>query len=289
MLAGWVVWLWTIWISLPIVAGSAHWSRQHALDGDDGEGFYNHSASDANPQPSLGRFIPACVFINLKRRTDRLQHIQGELHSANLPCERLEAHDSEVENILPREGCRRSHIDAVTRIKQSGAPYGLVLEDDAAWTKSHDVIWNVLQHVADDIKRHPVILLHCFEKEPLSQSEKPWLWNLGFCHSTAAYIVRADYIDTLLYTWRKPIPGGRSVDWEWKPLQVSDHWAATRPFLIRQARENLPSDLKPQFPLLRWGRPEPGNASHSGSGARTKSPSSDGSQEPKTVVMESEG
>jgi GR25 family glycosyltransferase involved in LPS biosynthesis len=75
--------------------------------------------------------------INLERRPDRLARISADLHRAGLTFEVQVAVDGQLETHEPKFlskgaiGCWKSHVNAMRRLVQAKAPFGLVLEDDA--------------------------------------------------------------------------------------------------------------------------------------------------------------
>lgn len=151
---------------------------------------------------------------------------------------------------MSQEATRRSHWDALTRIEESGAPYGLVMEDDATWLESLDTVKRTLQHVAADIERHPVILLSCNPDGSVMESDKPWLSSVIQCHGATAYIIRRDYIPTLKKAWGQPVEEyWGAIDQTWKDLQIQDNWAVTNPKLTRQRVSYSDNEHK----VMDWG------------------------------------
>jgi hypothetical protein len=79
--------------------------------------------------------------INLKRRPDRLARISAELQKSGLNFEIQVAVDGQLETQEPKFlseflskgaiGCWKSHVNAMRRIVESSASFGLILEDDA--------------------------------------------------------------------------------------------------------------------------------------------------------------
>jgi len=215
--------------------------------------------------------IPHCAYINLARRQDRRKHMESELAKVNLACARLEAVDSEVlkeqpdnrtqlamfhkaghiEDCTGFEASRRSHIAALKQIEDSGAPYGLVLEDDVEWTADAQTLHKVLSQVRSDIKQHPVILLDCCDmnivgvdmaSQPLLS---PGLKSGAGCLCTTAYIIRNDYISVLRSLWESDIvkaPHCNPIDQVWKSLQGKDQWARVDPLLMQQVNTVSDSD-----------------------------------------------
>ena len=78
--------------------------------------------------------------INLERRPDRLARMTAELKKAGLNFEVQVAVDGQLETHEPKflskgaVGCWKSQVNAMRRIVEAKAPFGLVLEDDAVFS-----------------------------------------------------------------------------------------------------------------------------------------------------------
>jgi GR25 family glycosyltransferase involved in LPS biosynthesis len=78
--------------------------------------------------------------INLANRPDRLALISSQLKDAGLSFKNLVAVDGKNLGLeskflsMGEIGCFKSHVNAMRRQSESGAPYSLILEDDAALT-----------------------------------------------------------------------------------------------------------------------------------------------------------
>jgi len=78
--------------------------------------------------------------INLERRPDRLARMSAELHKAGLNFEVQVAVDGQLETHEPKFlskgaiGCWKSQVNAMRRIFEAKAPFGLILEDDAVFS-----------------------------------------------------------------------------------------------------------------------------------------------------------
>jgi len=78
--------------------------------------------------------------INLERRPDRLARMTAELEKAGLNFEVQVAVDGQLETHEPKflskgaVGCWKSQVNAMRRIVEAKAPFGLILEDDAVFS-----------------------------------------------------------------------------------------------------------------------------------------------------------
>mmetsp|Transcript_60352 Transcript_60352/g.168625 ORF Transcript_60352/g.168625 Transcript_60352/m.168625 type:complete len:547 (+) Transcript_60352:52-1692(+) len=183
-----------------------------------------------------------CMYINLPSRSDRRDRIESELHRVGLSCTRVEGVDGNLVGASGREGCRRSHLLALARLHESGAPYGLVLEDDAAWSKPDNVVREMLAKVPEGMRERPVILVSC--NGVGSSTEETWLKQVEDCQTTSAYFVRRDYIPVLQALWEKA-SDDNPIDIAWKSLQRKDRWGMMQPLLVKQAASY--SDIEHRF------------------------------------------
>ena len=75
--------------------------------------------------------------INLAKRTDRLARMTANLHKAGLSFETQVAVDGQAMKTQSKflskgeVGCFKSHVNAMRRQVEAGAPFSLILEDDA--------------------------------------------------------------------------------------------------------------------------------------------------------------
>ena len=101
--------------------------------------------------------------INLERRPDRLARMRAQLEKAGLSFEVQVAVDGQLETHEPKFlskgaiGCWKSHVNAMRRIVESKAPFGLILEDDAVL--SPVVNDRFLSKMTDLMKRNQIDIL----------------------------------------------------------------------------------------------------------------------------------
>ena len=78
--------------------------------------------------------------INLERRPDRLARMSAVLEKAGLNFEVQVAVDGQLETHEPKflskgaVGCWKSQVNAIRRVAEAKAPFGLILEDDAVFS-----------------------------------------------------------------------------------------------------------------------------------------------------------
>jgi GR25 family glycosyltransferase involved in LPS biosynthesis len=101
--------------------------------------------------------------INLERRPDRLARISAQLEKAGFNFEVQVAVDGQLETHEPKFlskgaiGCWKSHVNAMRRIVESSASFGLILEDDAVL--SPDLNDRYLSEMTDLMNRNKIDIL----------------------------------------------------------------------------------------------------------------------------------
>ena len=101
--------------------------------------------------------------INLERRPDRLARMRAQLEKAGLSFEVQVAVDGQLETHEPKFlskgaiGLWKSQVNAMRRIVESKAPFGLILEDDAVF--SPVVNDRFLSEMTDLMKRNQIDIL----------------------------------------------------------------------------------------------------------------------------------
>jgi GR25 family glycosyltransferase involved in LPS biosynthesis len=165
--------------------------------------------------------------INLERRPDRLAQISAELTRAGLSFETQIAVDGQIDSYESEFiskgaiGCSKSHINAMRRIVESKAEFGLILEDDA--TLSTELNQLVLSKMIDLMDRNQLDILQIgfidwlypprklrsgileflidFRKRNGIQDSSGFRFVLGeFRDTTHAYIINARFAKALLDT-----------------------------------------------------------------------------------------
>jgi len=74
--------------------------------------------------------MPPTLYINVKERTDRVEHMEKEFASWPVPIERVDA----VKMSPGWKGCTQSHRKVIQIAKERGYPWVLYLEDDCKLT-----------------------------------------------------------------------------------------------------------------------------------------------------------
>lgn len=82
--------------------------------------------------------IDKFIYINLKRRTDRNEHILKELKKYNLPQEKIERFEA-IEHEKGILGCALSHFEVMKKFRDSGDKVWCIFEDDHYFTEPKEV------------------------------------------------------------------------------------------------------------------------------------------------------
>lgn len=82
--------------------------------------------------------IDKFIYINLKRRTDRNEHILKELKRYNIPQEKIERFEA-IEHEKGMLGCGMSHLEVMKKFRDSGDKVWCIFEDDHYFTQSREV------------------------------------------------------------------------------------------------------------------------------------------------------
>jgi glycosyl transferase family 25 len=175
-------------------------------------------------------FIHKIVFINLDKRTDRLEEIQKELENIKkTKIHRLSA----IEDEIGARGCTKSHIEVMKLALQYKWKNLLVLEDDIMFT-NYDESIKILKKIYKDNPNFDVILLG----GTFAEYDKD-TYKLTSSYSTCSYLVNGHYYKKLLDVWEESLRDWNGdmqyfTDVVWHKLMKRDNWYIVRPNLIVQ-------------------------------------------------------
>ncbi len=166
------------------------------------------------------------IYINLEHRKDRKEQVRYELLQF-IPEENIHRIDA-VKEEKGFIGCTKSHIKALEYAKQFDI--SCILEDDFIWI-GKERVWNILNQLFT--KQYDVYLgvtgcTHIKLGNELIHRVK----NSG-CSS--CYILKKEYIDTLINCFKDSIDKNIALDQNWKLLQEKDKWYATSPSFSSQS------------------------------------------------------
>lgn len=185
-----------------------------------------------------------CYFINLDRRTDRLQWMQEQLPLVGLPVQRFPATAMENGAI----GCSLSHLKLVRRAIEEQWDHLLVLEDDVEFTNPK----RFQKQLAKFLRKHPLsghswdVLLLAGNVIPPVTAVDDTCVRFRFCQTTTAYLVNGHYLPTLEQNFKDGVrhlmqhpdnPRHFAIDKYWFQLQERDRWLLLQPLTVTQRHD----------------------------------------------------
>jgi len=178
------------------------------------------------------------LYINLEDRKDRRAYVEAELR-------KLKLHNAQRFNAVKLTdgalGCTMSHLKCVQMAKAAGWPYVFICEDDITFVVPKLVPvklkrfveavkdWDVLILCGNNFPPYTVVNSHCIKVEN--------------CQTTAGYIVRAHYYDTLIQNFKESAAAlvanladrrKYAIDIYWKRLQGKGAWYMLTPAMATQ-------------------------------------------------------
>jgi len=183
--------------------------------------------------------IGKIYYINLDRRTDRREDIEGELDYYKLNAERFPGipHDPGI------VGCGKSHLSVMKLAKEAGLKNVLILEDDFTFLANKEVFEQSLESFFSEVgDNYDVCMLCCNLVEAASEKPFPFLKRIVEASNASAYIINGKYLDTLIALYEEAMPLLESTgqhwiyanDQVWKGLQRKDTWYLFDPRLGKQ-------------------------------------------------------
>lgn len=171
--------------------------------------------------------IEKIIYINLDKRTDRKNEIEGELNVLGIDYIRFPA----IEHKNGAIGCSKSHLECIKLAKKNGYKNVLILEDDFMLLVSKEQFYEEMNQLFQPNVKFDVCLL-AYNTPNLYDSEYLFLNKIKDAQTASGYIVNSSYYDTLIDTWEKAVVMFQltnddtkyTCDQSWKPLQGKDNW-----------------------------------------------------------------
>ena len=173
--------------------------------------------------------IDRIIYINLDKRTDRLEQINNEINKFSLE-DKTEKFPA-IHHSSGTIGCGKSHLAVLKLAKERKYKNVLILEDDFYFVVSKDEFESNLKLFFENVKEFDV----CLFSYNLNKSESckyPFLLRLLDGQTASGYLVNESYYDSLINLYEEAIPllektGKHWIyanDQVWKKLQAVDTW-----------------------------------------------------------------
>jgi len=180
----------------------------------------------------MEEFIPHIFYINLDKRTDRLQEIENELKTHGLfhLAERFPAVHVPDQGIL---GCGMSHLQVLKLAKERNYKQVLILEDDFTFLVSKEELQAELKQFFETNIRFDVLMLSYHIQSSVA-TPFPFVNKVLEVQTASGYLVHESFYDTLINLYEEAVPLLKSTrahwlyanDMVWKRLQPSSDWYA---------------------------------------------------------------
>jgi glycosyl transferase family 25 len=169
------------------------------------------------------------LYINLDDRPDRKAEVDAELRRVGFTPQRVSGFRIPGNGL---RGCNLSHIKCLEMAKRNNWSHVLICEDDALFRTD---IQMVQERITRCLQRHrdwDVITLGPNVREAEYMDDCTARVFKSWC--AAAYIVRQEYYDVLLHTFKSATRGNIIADATWSHLSSRDRWYTVLPLMVVQ-------------------------------------------------------
>lgn len=180
----------------------------------------------------MSKHLSKIFYINLDKRTDRLEQIEKELKEYNLydNAERIQAIHTPDQGIL---GCTMSHLATIKLAKERNYEQILILEDDFYFIVSPNEFETILQQFFDTTPNYNVCMIS-YNMNQSTQTDNEFVQKVIDAQSASGYIVHNSFYEPLIKIFEEAIPLLRETkehwnyanDQIWKRLQPNSNWFA---------------------------------------------------------------
>jgi glycosyl transferase family 25 len=176
------------------------------------------------------------LFINLKHRVDRLEHIQNEFKKMGINGERFDAIMDDNGAI----GCTKSHIRCLELAIERDYEQIFICEDDITFLNC-ETLQNSLQKFNQNCHNWDVLIIGGNLIQNIDKTNK-YFMRISDCQTTTGYIVQKHYFKTLLDNFYESLENliktksikNYAIDIHWKHLQRKDNWYILLPLTVSQ-------------------------------------------------------
>jgi len=187
------------------------------------------------------RDITNVIYINLAHRTDRKEHIEGQLKQIGFTNgERFNA----VKTANGRVGCTLSHIKCIELAKQRNYSHVVICEDDTMFTNV-ELFQNQLNAFLSKHHSWDVVLFAGNNVPPYEPIDETCV-SVTRCQTTTCYMVNGHYYATLLANYKEGLEKlmrspeqhvSYAIDKYWFSLQSKDKWYLITPLTVIQRED----------------------------------------------------
>lgn len=147
--------------------------------------------------------IDTFYFINLERRSDRLQQITDEFTKMNIPIEKI-IRVNAFEHKIGAVGCSKSHIYALKHFINSGKNRCMILEDDFEFTETQEKVNEVLKNIFSCSSIIDCLIISG-NGGFVIKTTNSYLEKVIGATTTAGYIITQNYASKLLYNFMEGV------------------------------------------------------------------------------------
>ena len=179
-------------------------------------------------------------FINLKERTDRLEHIKNELPRIGITnAEHFNAHKTTNGAV----GCTLSHIKCLGIAKERNYPYVFICEDDIQFLNPTVFKESLNKFINSSYMNTFDVLMLAGNNAPPFEKINNFCVKVHNCRTTTGYLVKNHYYDTLINNFKEGLNGliknptnkqEFAIDMYWNSLQQNDNWYLIIPLTVVQ-------------------------------------------------------
>ncbi len=188
---------------------------------------------------------PKIYYINCEHRVDRRTHLEGELDKLRRIVPGLEVIRLSA-TYIPSNGalgCGLSHIKALETVIASEDEEAIILEDDFTFREGGAIeMREKIEFLQTGLIEWDVCLLAANLKKHEPVSGMDFYHHVNQAFTTTAYVVRRNYIDRLIKTFKDACEGlirvgpqvhEYCIDTAWQQLQRGDNgkWICTWPLI----------------------------------------------------------
>jgi len=187
----------------------------------------------------VSQYIDHIVYINLDKRVDRREHIEGELSKMGLSGERFSA----ISHIRGEVGCFLSHLTVLKHARERKYRNILILEDDFEFLVERPEFEGIVTTFFKQNVPYDVLLLAyaCRKSEPYNDI----VMKGRDLQTTSGYIVHEQFYDRLIKLSEESLEKlietndklHYSLDMCWKVLQPVSDWFVFRTRIGRQRKD----------------------------------------------------